>query len=140
MAALVAAAFQVGMASGRVVGSRMIARLPMVLVGASLTAVGTLMVVLAPWWPVVGLGQLVAGFGLATLYPITLARLMATPGLRPELGASMGALASGTAITLAPMLLAAVAGGTGLQLAFLTALPLLGLLVWLHREPRRAVA
>lgn len=140
MASLVATTFQVGMALGRVAGSRMIARLPMMVVGPTLTAVGTLMVVLAPVWPIVGAGQLVAGFGLATMYPITLARLMATPGLRPELGASMGALASGSAITLAPMLLAAVALGTGLQLAFLTALPLLGLLVWLHHEPRTAPA
>lgn len=135
-AAVVGAAFQVGMALGRLVGPRLIARFPMVLVGVGLGAAGTLLVVLANSWPVVGLGQLIAGFGLATLYPITLARLMATPGLRPELGASLGALGSGTAITLAPTLLALLAMGVDLQLAFLVTLPILGALLLLNRERR----
>lgn len=135
-AAVIGAAFQVGMALGRLVGPRLIARFPMVLVGASLGAGGTLLVVLGDVWPLVGLGQLVAGFGLATLYPITLARLMATPGLRPELGASLGALGSGTAITLAPTLLALLATGLDLRLAFLAPLPILGALLLLHRERR----
>lgn len=138
-AAVVGAAFPAGMALGRLVGGRLIARLPMVLVGASLGAVGTLLVVLSTVWPLVGLGQFVAGFGIATLYPITLARLMATPGLRPELGASLGALGSGTAITLAPMALACLALVVDLRVAFLVPLPVLALLLWLHHEERPAV-
>lgn len=135
-AAVVAASFQVGMALGRIVGPWMIARLPMVMVGTGLGVVGTLLVVLTNTWPLVGLGQLIAGFGVATMYPITLARLMATPGLRPEFGASLGALASGTAITVAPGLLALLAGAVDLQLAFLVTLPILGGLLLLHREGR----
>lgn len=139
-AAVIGAAFQVGMALGRLAGPRMLARFPMVAVGTSLGAAGTLLVVLANAWPLVGLGQLIAGFGVATLYPITLARLMATPGLRPELGASLGALGSGTAITVAPTLLAFVATGVDLRLAFLAPLPILGALLLLHRERRPMVS
>lgn len=138
-AAVVAASFQVGMALGRVVGSRLIARFPMVLIGTSLGAVGTLLVVLSGSWPLVGLGQFLAGLGIATLYPITLARLMGTPGLRPELGASLGALGSGTAITLAPTALAGLALVVDLRVAFLVPLPVLALLLWLHHERRPAV-
>ena len=133
-AAVAGASFQVGMALGRLVGPRLIARLPMVVVGSSLAAAGTVLVVVASVWPLAMIGQFVAGFGIATLYPITLAKLMATPGLRPELGASLGALASGTAITVAPTMLAALATVVDLRLAFLVALPVLALLLWLHRE------
>ncbi|MGV8909295.1 MAG: MFS transporter [Propionicimonas sp.] len=124
-AALIAATFPIGMALGRVLGSWMIARLPMVPVGSALTAAGTLLVVAFDAWWVIGAGQLLAGFGLATLYPILLARLMRTPGLRPEFGASLGALASGTAITVAPAVLALLATVVDLRLAFLLPLPLL---------------
>lgn len=133
-AAIVAAGFQIGMASGRVVGPWLISRLPMVLVGSALAAVGTVMAAVGLSWWVVGLGQLLAGFGTATLYPITLAHLMATPGLRPEVGASLGALGSGVAIVAAPALLAALAGVIPLQLAFLAPLLLLGALYFLHQR------
>ncbi|MGC3993503.1 MAG: MFS transporter [Propionicimonas sp.] len=139
LSAVVGASFQVGMALGRLVGPRLIARLPMVAVGSALAATGVIVVVVSTTWPLVGLGQLIAGLGIATLYPITLARLMATPGLRPELGTSLGALASGTAITVAPTALAGLALVVDLRMAFLVPLPILGLLLWLHREPRAAV-
>jgi hypothetical protein len=131
-AAVVAAAFPVGMALGRLVGTPMIRRFPMVALGCGLMAAGTLMVVLAQAWPLVGAGELLAGFGVATLYPITLGRLMATPGLRPELGASMGVLASGVAITVAPNVLAQLATIVDLRLAFLVPLPLLLGVLLLH--------
>jgi MFS family permease len=136
-AAVAGATFQVGMALGRLVGPRLIARLPMVIVGSALAATGTVLVAVASLWPLAAFGQFVAGFGIATLYPITLARLMATPGLRPELGASLGALGSGTAITVAPTLLAALASVVDLRLAFLVALPVLAVLLWLHHERPR---
>lgn len=135
-AALIATAFPLGMALGRVVGSWLIARLPMVLVGSAVTAAGTLLVVLVDAWPVVGLGQLLAGLGLATLYPILLARLMHTPGLRPEFGASLGALASGTAITVAPAVLALLATVVDLRIAFLLPLPILIGMLLLYGRPR----
>jgi MFS family permease len=137
-AAAAGASFPLGMALGRLAGPRLIARLPMVLVGSVLAAAGTLVVVLAAAWPLVGVGQFLAGLGIATLYPITLARLMATPGLRPAWGASLGALASGTAIMLAPTALAALALAMDLRLAFLVPLPVLAALLLLHRERRPA--
>ena len=137
LAAVVGASVQVGMALGRVAGPRLITRLPMVLVGSLVAAGGSLLVVLASVWPLVGLGEMLAGFGVATLYPLTLAALMATPGLRPELGASLGALASGTAITLAPAALAGLALVMDLRVAFLVPLPILLALLLLHYERRR---
>ena len=137
LAAVVGASFQVGMALGRVAGPRLITRLPMVLVGSLVAAGGSLLVVLASVWPLVGLGEMLAGFGVATLYPLTLAALIATPGLRPELGASLGALASGTAITLAPAALAGLALVMDLRVAFLVPLPILTVLLLLHYERRR---
>ena len=139
-AALIATAFPLGMALGRVVGSWLIARLPMVLVGSAVTAAGTLLVVLVDAWPVVGLGQLLAGLGLATLYPILLARLMHTPGLRPEFGASLGALASGIAITVAPAVLALLATVVDLRIAFLLPLPILIGTLLLYGRPRPLVS
>ncbi len=139
-AAIVGASFQVGMALGRLVGSALIARFPMVAVGSLVAAGGSLLVVLASVWPLVGLGEFIAGFGIATLYPLTLANLMATPGLRPELGASLGALGSGTAITLAPAALAGLALVVDLQMAFLVPLPILALLLLLHHERGRGAA
>ena len=139
-AALVGAAFPIGMAVGRVAGPSMIARLPMVAVGCGLAALGTVMVVWGSSWPVVGAGQLVAGFGLATLYPIMVARLMATPGLLPELGASLGVLGSGLAITIAPAVLALLAEVVDLRLAFLVPLPLLLGVMLLHGRQRPLAA
>ena len=139
-AAVIATAFPLGMAVGRLLGSWLIARLPMVLVGSAVTAAGTLLVVLVDAWPTVGLGQFLAGLGLATLYPILLARLMHTPGLRPELGASLGALASGTAITVAPAVLAVLATVVDLRIAFLLPLPILILTLLLYGRPRQGVA
>lgn len=140
LAAIVGASFQIGMALGRVVGPWLIERFPMVLGGALIAAGGSLLVAFTSSWPLVGIGELVAGFGIATLYPLTLATLMATPGLRPALGASLGALASGTAITLAPAALAALALVVDLQVAFLVPIPILALLLLLHHERRRVTA
>ncbi len=138
-AALVSATFPIGMALCRVFGPRLIARLPMMTVGSVLAGAGALLVATADAWPLVGLGLFLAGVGLALFYPICLAALMSTPGLRPELAASLGAFASGTAITVAPTGLALLASMLDLQAAFLVVLPVLVALLWLHREPRGAL-
>jgi MFS family permease len=80
-----------------------------------------------PWTVTAGLG--VAGLGIAMLYPVTLARLVATPGLAERHSASLGAFASGTAILAAPALLATLSGVASLRIAFLLPIPLLALLV-----------
>ena len=66
-----------------------------------------------------------------------LSRLMAVPGLPPSHGASLGALASATAIIVAPAALAALSGSIDLRLAFLVPIPLLLTLVLLHGRPVR---
>lgn len=136
LAATVGASFPIGMAVGRVLGPWVIAHLPAVPVGASISAVGTVLVVVGPQWPFISAGLILAGLGIATFYPVTLARLMSVPGLRQSLATSLGALASGTAITLAPAGLALLGSAMDLRLAYLVVLPLLGALVLLHGRAR----
>lgn len=136
LAATVGASFPIGMAVGRVLGPWVIAHLPAVPVGASVSAVGTVLVVVGPSWPFISAGLILAGLGIATFYPVTLARLMSVPGLRQSLATSLGALASGTAITLAPAGLALLGSAVDLRLAYLVVLPLLGALVLLHGRVR----
>lgn len=135
-AAALGAAFPIGMAIGRIAGPQVIARVPAVPAGAAATAVGTVLVVAGTGPAAVIAGLCVAGLGVATLYPVTLAHLMATPGLSPAHGASLGAVASGTAIIVAPAGLATLAGVVDLRLAFLVTIPLLAALVALdYRRP-----
>jgi hypothetical protein len=77
----------------------------------------------------------VAGAGVATLYPVALAGLVDTPRLSAAHAASLGALASGTAVPAAPAALARLADVVELRPAFLITLPLLAaLLVLRHRQ------
>jgi hypothetical protein len=80
----------------------------------------------------------VAGLGIAVLYPVTLARLVAVPGLRLRQGAALGAAASGTAVLLAPILLEALAARTSLQTGFLAVAPALVVLLALQVSAARA--
>ncbi len=64
-------------------------------------------------------GLLVTGAGVALLYPVTLARLVAAWPSAPDRAAARGALASGVAIGGAPLLLARLSDGIGLRLAYL---------------------
>jgi MFS family permease len=136
-AAILGIAFSIGMTTGRFAGPWLIRRLPAVPFGASVAIVGTLLVSLTNTWPTVAAGLVVAGLGVATLYPVTLARLMGVPGLSPAHGASLGAFASGTAIVAAPIALAALAGVVDVRLAFLIPIPLLLVLVLLHGRVAR---
>lgn len=136
-AAILGLTFSVGMTTGRFAGPWIIRRLPAVWFGAGVAATGTLLVALTNVWPSVAAGLVVAGFGVAVLYPVTLSRLMAVPGLPPSHGASLGALASATAIIVAPAALAALSGSIDLRLAFLVPIPLLLTLVLLHGRPVR---
>jgi len=64
-------------------------------------------------------GLLVTGAGVALLYPVTLARLVAAWPNARDRAAARGALASGVAIGGAPLLLARLSDGIGLRLAYL---------------------
>lgn len=137
-AASAAVAFLVGMAATRFVAPSLIDRgIPVLPLGCALVAVGTLLVALpgAPL-PVVA-GLVLAGIGTAPFYPVTIARLVAVPGLSVAHGAALGALASGTAITVAPVLLAAVGTALDLRAAFLLAvLPAAAAFALAVRAPR----
>jgi MFS family permease len=138
-AAILGITFSVGMTTGRFAGPWIIRRLPAVPFGASVAAAGTLLVALTNTWPTVAAGLIIAGLGVATLYPVTLSGLMSVPGLRSSHGASLGAFASGTAIVLAPVALASLSGVVDLRLAFLIPIPLLIVLVLLHGRPTRTL-
>jgi hypothetical protein len=137
-AAAAAVAFMLGMAAGRYGAPWLITRgVPVVPIGCAVVAAGTVAVAVpdAPVPVVAGLA--VAGLGAAAFYPVTLARLVQVPGMSVARGPAFGALASGTAVLVAPVVLAALGAALDLRAAYLLAvLPLavaLAMTAW--REP-----
>ncbi len=135
-----AVAFMLGMAAGRYGAPWLIGRgFPVVPVGCAVVVAGTLAVAVpnAPVPVVAGLA--VAGLGTAAFYPVTLARLVQVPGLSHVRGPAFGALASGTAILVAPVVLAAIGAALDLRAAYLLAvLPLaVALAMAVRKEPSR---
>lgn len=125
-AGVAAVAFLLGMAAGRYGAPWLISRgFPVVPVGCAVVAAGTLLVAV-PNVPVpVVVGLVLAGLGTAAFYPVTLARLVRVPGMSVVRGPAFGALASGTAILVAPVVLAALGAALDLRAAYLLAvLPL----------------
>jgi len=136
-AATAAAAFPMGMGVGRLVGPRLASGTRAIGVGVSLAALGSLLVA-APVGPAsVATGTALAGLGIAVLYPFTLARLVETPGLGLQRGSALAALASGTAVLGAPLLLEQLASGLGLRTAFLAAVPSVLVVAGVQRVGRR---
>ncbi|WP_329001483.1 MFS transporter [Kribbella sp. NBC_00709] len=136
-AALLGSAFPIGMAIGRAIGPIRWRGWSPVLPSGALAACGTLMVSLFDTPAIVALGLVVAGLGVAPLYPVTLASLVATPGLSSARLSAIGALASGTAILLAPAILAVLARAVDLSTAYLVTLPLIAVLFFLSRRSDR---
>ncbi|PZS26161.1 MAG: MFS transporter [Pseudonocardiales bacterium] len=124
-ATILGSSFPLGMALGRLAGHRLVDRIPAVPVGSVLTGTATLVIVASATPARVAAGLLLAGIGIATLYPATLADLLGAAALPVPQAASLGALASGAAILTAPALLAGVATVLDLRVAFLITLPLL---------------
>lgn len=137
-AALLGSAFPIGMAVGRAIGPIRYRGWSPVFPSGALAACGTLLVSLFDAPAVVALGLVVAGLGVAPLYPVTLAALVATPGLSSARLAAVGAMASGTAILVAPALLAVLARVVDLRTAYLVTLPLIAILFLLSRRSDRA--
>ncbi|MGY4772083.1 MFS transporter [Kribbella sp. CWNU-51] len=135
-AALLGSAFPIGMAVGRVIGPIHWRGWSPVIPSGAFAVVGTLLVSLFDVPAVVAIGLVVAGIGVAPLYPVTLAALVATPGLSPARLAAIGAMASGVAILVAPAALALLARAVDLRTAYLITLPLLAALFALSRRPR----
>ncbi|MEI8412332.1 MULTISPECIES: MFS transporter [unclassified Kribbella] len=133
-AALLGSAFPIGMAVGRAVGPIHWRGWPPVVPGGLLAIIGTLLVSLLDTPAAVTIGLVIAGMGVAPLYPVTLAALVATPGLNPTRLSAIGALASGTAILLTPAALAALARLVDLRTAYLITLPLIAILITLSRR------
>ncbi|WP_432878329.1 MFS transporter [Kribbella sp. CA-245084] len=136
-AALLGSAFPIGMAAGRAIGPIRWRSWSPVLPSGAFAACGTLMVSLFDSPAIVALGLVVAGLGVAPLYPVTLAALVATPGLSSARLSAVGALASGTAILLAPAILAVLARVVDLRTAYLVTLPLIAMLFLLSRRSGR---
>ncbi|GAA1694796.1 hypothetical protein GCM10009745_45540 [Kribbella yunnanensis] len=133
VAALLGSSFPIGMAVGRAIGPVHWRSLPPVIIGGTLAILGTLLVSLLNAPALIALGLIIAGIGVAPLYPVTLAALVALPGLSPTRLAALGALASGTAILITPAALAALARLVNLRLAYLITIPLLLALFTLSR-------
>ena len=120
-AAATVSLFLWGMVAGRIAGRWFGARiaaerlLPLALVVA---AVGFFVYWLPPPPAVKVAGLVVAGFGVANLYPMVAAlALGAAPGRSNEAGARLS-FASGAAILTAPLLLGALASAVGIQRAY----------------------
>jgi hypothetical protein len=137
-AALLGSAFPIGMAVGRAIGPIRWRGWSPVFPSGALAACGTLLVSVFDVPAVVALGLVVAGLGVAPLYPVTLASLVAIPGISSARLAAVGAMASGTAILVAPALLAVLARIVELRTAYLVTLPLIGVLFLLSRRSDRA--
>ncbi|MGS0685006.1 MFS transporter [Nakamurella sp. GG22] len=121
-APVLAAMFLLGMAVVRSASSRLTAgRHPLVVI---LSASGVAMIGFAAFWAFpsaigAAIGLLIAGGGVALLYPAALARLVAAWPHDRDRAAARGALASGIAIGGAPFLLAALSDAFGLRAAYL---------------------
>jgi fucose permease len=120
-AALAASLFLVAMLVGRIAGSRLLHRLPpkrLLFVSLAVTAVGFLIFWQMHAVAVVAVGLVVAGLGVANLYPTTLSLAVgAAPGQLDQAGAR-ASLASGTAILALPLLLGRIADAVGITPAF----------------------
>ncbi len=117
-----ATAFLLGMALGRVAAARLTTgRHPSaVVIAACGAAVGGFAAFWAsPSTAVAAVGLLLTGAGVALLYPVSLARLVAAWPHARDRAAARGALASGLAIGVAPLLLARLADVVGLRAAYL---------------------
>jgi hypothetical protein len=139
-AAGTAVSFAAGMAAGRLLVGPLLRRgVPVAPAGAVLAAVGTVLVAVGSQPVVVAAGLLLAGTGTGPQYPLGLADVMGAPGLSASRAATVGTLASGVAILVAPTAVGAIGRAAGLATAYWLVLPVLALLVVLivvERGPR----
>ena len=128
-----AALFLVGMATARAMSVQIIRRISrpriLILVCAGVAAAGFALFWAAPTLALAAAGLLVAGLGVALLYPTTVSRVVAAWPHAPDRAAARAALGSGIAIGGAPFLLAQLSDAIGLRAAFLIVPSLLFVLV-----------
>ncbi|GAB4002425.1 hypothetical protein GCM10029992_40640 [Glycomyces albus] len=137
-ASVLSTGFVIGMAVGRLAGPKFAERSRAVTVAAVTAMVGTAIVFAGGDPATVTVGITVSSLGISLLYPITLAQLVDVPTLDSRHSASIGSLASGTAILAAPTMLGWLDAAFDLRTAFLLPIPLLALLLML--APRRGRA
>ena len=118
-----ASLFLVGMASARALSVPITRRLggarALILTCSGVAAGGFLLFWGAPNVVLAAAGLLVAGLGVALLYPTTVSRVVAVWPHAPDRAAAWAALASGLAIGVAPFLLARLSDVIGLRIAYL---------------------
>jgi hypothetical protein len=118
-----ASLFLVGMATVRGLSAPIIRRFPnsrvLVLGCTACAAAGFALFWAAPTLVFAAAGLLVAGLGVALLYPTTVSRVIAAWPDTPDRAAARAALGSGIAIGGAPFLLAQLSDSIGLRAAFL---------------------
>lgn len=141
-ASATSAGFVVGMAAGRAgIGPALRwsgGPLRLLLASSALATTGVILFWASPGVVAAVAGLVLAGLGIALLYPVTLGQALASWPANPVRAAARCALASGLAIGSAPLLLATVADITGLRPAFLITPALLA--VFLFAVIRRPTA
>lgn len=133
--------FVAGMAACRTGSQRLIGdRHPLRVTSASaaVALAGFALFWTAPDIALAAVGLVVMGTGVALLYPLSLARVVAAWPDRPDGAAARAGLASGAAIGVSPLVLAALADLVGLRTAYLL-VPciLVGLILRSRRAYRR---
>jgi hypothetical protein len=135
------ALFVAGMAAGRPGSQRLIGdRHPLRVTSASaaVALAGFAVFWTAPDLALAAVGLVVMGAGVALLYPLSLARVVAAWPDRPDGAAARAGLASGVAIGVSPLVLAALADLVGLRTAYLLVpCTLVGLILrsrWAYRR------
>jgi fucose permease len=118
-----ASLFLFGMATARALSVQIIRRMPnqraLILACTGGATAGFALFWAAPTLTLAAAGLLVAGLGVALLYPTTVSRVIAAWPQAPDGAAARAALASGLAIGGAPFLLAQISDAAGLRRAFL---------------------
>ncbi len=102
-------------------GSRLLHRFPpkgVLFASLAVTGAGFLIFWQVQAVAVVAFGLMVAGLGVANLYPTTLALAVGTAPAQPDQASARATLASGTAIIALPLLLGRIADSVGITLAF----------------------
>ena len=118
-----------GMAGGRlIVGALARSRPPLALfvVGAAVTVVGWVLVWLASAPAIAVIGLLIVGAGIAGLYPLGAAMVMALSGGQPDRAVAVLGIGVGLSSGLGPFVLGALADEVGVRVAFLV-VPVLSL-------------
>lgn len=133
LATATGAAFLVGMAVGRTFGGGFMeshAPRTILVAGTVIALVG-----FAGFWAIPNLwasaaGLLIAGLGVAVMFPASISRLIAADPTNRERSSQLGALGVGLAIALAPVVLAFLGDLVGMRVAYL-AVPLMLVIVLL---------